>query len=1663
MKRELLYFTFFLLMCFTLPLTATAQGVDIPDPSLRAAVETALSKAEGKPIAPSEMATLTRLEAPEAGVRDLTGLEHATNLTVLKFDNNSISDISALANLTNLIALHLWRNSVKDLSPLAGLTKLTGLYLGENSASDLSPLAGLTNLESLFLDGNGISDLSPLVGLTNLTSLTLEANRISDLSPLVANTGLGSGDEVYLRGNPLSHTSIKTHIPTLQGRGVTVKFDDTTNLNVDEPRTVEFDNTKNLNVGEPHTVRLIYFLPSDRSPQRDIDTKLDTLIGDVQQFYADEMERHGFEGKTFTFETNVNGKAAVHHVDGQFTDSHYHQNTAHKVREEIQQQFYAPHRIYAVAIDISSERLCGEAKALPVDRSDKMFVMPASGHCFNLSLAAHELGHTFGLRHDFRNDVYTMSYGKRGRLSKCAAEWLDANRFFNSSQTSFNEPATIQILPPLAYSSNAIRLRFEVTDTDGLHQAQLIIPTTARDPVEGSSIKLHGCKSLRGENSSLEFITTELTVEPATEVILHVIDVYGGITRSRFTFTKDDILPDPTNRIPTTLEKISGDNQHGMSITPLPDPLVVKVIDQNGIAFEEIVVTFAVIAGDGTLSVTRTTTDENGRAQSTLTLGTNLGTNAVSVSAAGIEGTVTFNAVVEPAVDLPDLNLRAAVETALGKASGVTITAAEMATLTRLDAPEAGINNLTGLKHATNLTHLDLWKSSVSDISPVAGLTKLTHLGFAANNAISDVSALVGLTNLTALWVNGNSISDISPLAGLTKLSRLGLDNNNISDISALAGLTNLTLLKLNHNAILDLLPLAANTGLGSGDEIYVRGNPLSYTSIKTHIPTLQGRGIVVEFDDRTPQTIRRISGDAQVGLPGAPLANQFVVEVQDENRAAFEGVPITFTVTAGGGTLSVTSTTTDTNGRAESTFTLGPAPGTNTVTVAVTGIQEGQTFTAEGIGVPKTLEIISGKDQEGLPGTTLEKPFVVEVRDQTDKPLPGVEVTFTVTTGGGTVQPEIATTDENGRAESILTLGPNPGTNTVTVSVTGSQETRTFNAEGSRIPKKLEIISGADQEGLPGEVLEKPFVVEVRDADGSRLEGVVVTFAITAGGGTLSVTSTTTDANGRAESVLTLGPNPGTNTVTVSVTGSQETRTFNAEGSRIPKELEIISGADQEGLPGEVLEKPFVVEVRDQTDKPLPGVEVTFTVTAGGGTLRTTRATTNENGRAESTLTLGSTPGTNTVRVSVEGNSETVALLTIEAARMPMFTLSIPAGTHAIHIPLAVNQINGEDATIETVGDLYNALGDAVNYIITVGDDGGWKTYLGDISAGSAVDAAIEDDTGLIVVMSDAKTLELVGDALGAGGDSMINIDVGNNLVGLPLKPAAGPKMISGLLVDGVGAIAVSKADGMGFHTITAAGQEGDGPIMGGVGYLVVYTGMEATSIPIVGSPWDNSGAVSAAPAVVFDGTHTPVLYVEGGVMDEFNMLSRVLELRVTVKNLSTGASLDTVLGTETSATSYSGTFVELSRHAAKVGDVIEIAVHSPNPYVGVRPVPQIVVSAEEVLTYRISLPDVELYEIPSETELLANYPNPFNPETWIPYRLAKAAEVTLEIYHTNGSLVRTIDVGFKPAAGYESRASAIYWDGRNNQGESVASGVYFYHLSAGAYSTTRKMLIMK
>ena len=103
------------------------------------------------------------------------------------------------------------------------------------------------------------------------------------------------------------------------------------------------------------------------------------------------------------------------------------------------------------------------------------------------------------------------------------------------------------------------------------------------------------------------------------------------------------------------------------------------------------------------------------------------------------------------------------------------------------------------------------------------------------------------------------------------------------------------------------------------------------------------------------------------------------------------------------------------------------------------------------------------------------------------------------------------------------------------------------------------------------------------------------------------------------------------------------------------------------------------------------------------------------------------------------------------------------------------------------------------------------------------------------------------------------------------------------------------------------------------------------------------------------------------------------------------------------------------------------------------------------------------DLSQVPLETDLLTNYPNPFNPETWIPYQLAEPAEVHISIYAADGKLVRSLSIGHQSVGMYTSRSRAAHWDGKNEFGEPVASGIYFYTLTAGEFTATRKMLILK
>ena len=278
----------------------------IPDANLRAAIKTNLGKASDEPITGFEMAFVSTLEAPNANISDLTGLELATNLTwlhlgygdtvgfprnsnnisdfsplsnltrlrtldladtgisditllsnltgleILNLGNNDISDVSALSNLTSMRFLHLFNNDISDVSTLSNLASLERLSLSGNDISNIAPLSNLASLRLLDLGSNDISDISALSSWMSLDYLFFYNNNITDLSPLVANRGLGRGDRVDVRNNPLSATSINTHIPALRSRGVDVQFGASKPTVMEkEPRMPHPENEDIVNGGMP--------------------------------------------------------------------------------------------------------------------------------------------------------------------------------------------------------------------------------------------------------------------------------------------------------------------------------------------------------------------------------------------------------------------------------------------------------------------------------------------------------------------------------------------------------------------------------------------------------------------------------------------------------------------------------------------------------------------------------------------------------------------------------------------------------------------------------------------------------------------------------------------------------------------------------------------------------------------------------------------------------------------------------------------------------------------------------------------------------------------------------------------------------------------------------------------------------------------------------------------------------------------------------------------------------------------------------------------------------------------------------------------------------------------------------------------------------------------
>ena len=694
-------------------------------------------------------------------------------------------------------------------------------------------------------------------------------------------------------------------------------------------------------------VRLVYFRRSDKPVRPNVDATIDGLIKEVQRFYADEMERHGFGRKTFRFETDAHGNAVVHYEG------------------EIEEQIDIPPQSITVTMsDEGGGFIGGSGGGFPYGGGR------ATIYAWNWSVIAHELGHAFGMvgmgSHDFRDNRYIMSYGSNEELSPCFAAWLDVHPAFNPTVVRRDTRATIQMLPAtLAAPPNAIRLRFTVTAPAGsLYQARLLTPEKkVRMGYAVNSGGLIGCKRIDGNptSSTVEFVTA---LTPDTEsVSLQIIGIDGdSVGWESFPIDVASLLPPA-------------------KVVSIPDPnLAAAVRESLNMSSGEPVTTHSMLNLVGLEARNRGIKSLTG-----LEHAVNLKEVDLSAEYISGEGYVNSNAISDfsPLEKLTDLALDLRGTYGLRDVSAL----ARLTNLERLELGETAVSDVSALAHLTNLKTLYLSWTAVSDVSALAHLTNLEELGL-VDTAVSDVSALAHLTNLKTLYLWGTAVSDVSALASLTNLWQLRLDSTAVSDVSALAPLTNLEELDLSWTAVSDVSALAHLTNLKTLDlrspavsdvsalahltnldglnlggtdvsdvspllrlsllrTVRLQGSPLSYASIHTHIPALQAKGIEVEFDNVAHPALLKSSGDRQEGAGATALPNPFVVEAMDEHGKPIVDKTVQFDILGGGGSLSAKTVETDARGKARVTLTLGRAEGVNKVRASSEGIRSWVLFMA--------------------------------------------------------------------------------------------------------------------------------------------------------------------------------------------------------------------------------------------------------------------------------------------------------------------------------------------------------------------------------------------------------------------------------------------------------------------------------------------------------------------------------------------------------------------------------------------------------------------------------------------------------------------------------------------------------------------------------------------
>ena len=531
-----------------------------------------------------------------------------------------------------------------------------------------------------------------------------------------------------------------------------------------------------------------------------------------------------------------------------------------------------------------------------------------------------------------------------------------------------------------------------------------------------------------------------------------------------------------------------------------------------------------------------------------------------------------------------------------------------------------------------------------------------------------------------------------------------------------------------------------------------------------------------------------------------------------------------------------------------------------------------------------------------------------------------------------------------------------------------------------------------------------------------------------------------------------------------------------------VPTTFEKVSGDNQSGNVSSTLPNPLVVRVLDQNSKPLYGVAVNFEVSKGAS-VKPTQATTNEDGEAQTILTLGMQPGEYNVTASVKGKDPVVFAATAscepcEPCHVLVITNTLVItgtvyrqtqevaedGLH-VEVNIITQRRTSTDTTGKTVGK--------GQYSVTFFDM--QKTVA---KAGDEILITVKDASGKLVGQSrhtlTAAEVEAKETRIDVTPTKAIDVKTatvtltlhkGINVISLPVKAEEGLRMSD--LAERIGkdnlAMIIrydyTQDKFISYLPTFPDASKANATVKADEGYIVVMKADQEVEFEAKSSDNENASP-SLMPVMLSDTQSTSIFVVTGNVRRE-DTGEALNEVAVTIRNLRTGQTVYDVTGSLAGLGNYVATFVAPQEEfLMRTGDKFSITAQDASHRLTIAPIihtltPDDITDFPLIIPLRLSLP--------KQSVLLQNYPNPFNPETWIPFKLAQNALVTIHLYSTKGQLIRTIVLGNQTAGIYTTKDRAAYWDGRDNLGEKVSSGVYYYTLQAGEFRATQKMVVVK